>query len=100
MLTSYFTFVALTATALAIPTTINKREDINHDAVENFPETVPATTTGQLMLKYKPYLYVEDGCVPFPAVDEEGNTRSVDPTAMAYGTNSAQWRALADRPSL
>lgn len=80
MLTSYLTLKALTATALAIPTSLSKRADINHDAVVNFPETVPATTIGQLMLKYKPYLYVEDGCVPFPAVDEQGNTRSVDPT--------------------
>lgn len=78
MLTSYLILIAFTATtALASPTSLDKRADINHDAVVNFPETVPATTIGQLMLKYKPYLYVEDGCVPFPAVDEEGNTRSV-----------------------
>lgn len=27
------------------------------------------------MLKYKPLLKVFNGCVPFPAVDADGNTR-------------------------
>lgn len=66
--------LALVSAALAAPQSV-KRGDIDHDAVVGFPQTVPDTTTGELMLKWQPLLYVVDGCVPFPAVDAEGNTR-------------------------
>jgi hypothetical protein len=66
--------LALVSAALAAPQSV-KRADIDHDAVVGFDETVPDTTIGELMLKWKPTLYVVDGCVPFPAVDEDGNTR-------------------------
>lgn len=55
--------------------TKDRRAVIAHDAVVGFAETVPDTTAGTLYLKYKPYLKVFNGCVPFPAVDAEGNTR-------------------------
>lgn len=54
---------------------IKSRAVIDHDAVVGFPETVPSTIEGSLYLKYKPYLEVFNGCVPFPAVDADGNTR-------------------------
>ncbi|KAI5364504.1 Putative necrosis inducing protein [Septoria linicola] len=66
--------LALSAIVSAAPTPIGKRAVINHDAVKGFAQTVPSGTTGQLYLKYKPYLKVDDGCVPFPAVDAGGNT--------------------------
>ncbi|KAF2770302.1 NPP1-domain-containing protein, partial [Teratosphaeria nubilosa] len=44
------------------------------DEVVGFSQTFPDSTEGTLMLKYQPYLYVVDGCVPFPAVDAEGDT--------------------------
>lgn len=69
------TQLALITAALAGPSRLKARADIDHDAVVPFDETVPDTTVGELMLKWKPYLYVVDGCVPFPAVDEDGNTR-------------------------
>lgn len=47
---------------------------ISHDAVVGFAQAVPASTAGTLYLKYKPYLKVLNGCVPFPAVDAAGNT--------------------------
>jgi hypothetical protein len=53
---------------------LEARAVIAHDAVVGFPETVPSGTAGQLYLKYKPYLHVINGCVPFPAVDSSGNT--------------------------
>lgn len=59
--------------SLASP--IWKRATIDHDAVVGFPETVPSGTLGSLYLKYKPYLDVVNGCVPFPAVDASGNTK-------------------------
>lgn len=52
-----------------------RRSEIASDEIVGFPETVPDTTIGQLYLKYKPYLKVFSGCVPFPAVDTEGNTK-------------------------
>lgn len=61
-----------------------KRSDIDSDAVVGFVTTVPATTEGTLMEKYWPYLYVVDGCVPFPAVDAAGDTRSVSPPLLTF----------------
>lgn len=52
-----------------------KRSDIDSDAVVGFATTVADDTEGTLMEKWWPYLYVVDGCVPFPAVDAEGDTR-------------------------
>ncbi|KAF4553353.1 Hypothetical protein D9617_7g030800 [Elsinoe fawcettii] len=67
------TLLSATA-ALAAPTSLEKRAVINHDAVVGFPQTVPNTALGQLYLRYKPFLQVQNGCVPYPAVDAQGNT--------------------------
>lgn len=64
--------LAFAAQTLAAP--LQSRAVISHDAVVGFAETVPSTTAGTLMLKYKPLLKVFNGCVPFPAVDAAGNT--------------------------
>ena len=53
---------------------VQRRAVINHDAVVGFPQTVPGTDAGASALKYKPFLEVRHGCVPFPAVDALGNT--------------------------
>ena len=65
----------LSTVAAVSAAAIDRRAVIAHDAVVGFPETAPSGTTGQLYLKYKPHLKVVNGCVPFPAVDAEGNTR-------------------------
>lgn len=62
------------AIATAFGAAIDRRAEIAHDAVKGFSQTVPSGTLGQLYLKYKPYLKVVNGCVPFPAVDASGNT--------------------------
>lgn len=59
--------IALTASAVLGAT-------IDHDAVVGFAQSVPDSSEGDLMLAYKPYLKVFNGCVPFPAVDASGNT--------------------------
>lgn len=64
----------LAASAVALPTDLSKRAVIAHDAVVGFAQAVPSGTTGDLMLKYKPWLKIFNGCVPFPAVDSAGNT--------------------------
>lgn len=46
---------------------------INHDAVQGFAQQAPANSTQAAELAFKPYLYVVNGCVPFPAVDAAGN---------------------------
>ncbi|PVH95809.1 necrosis-and ethylene-inducing protein-like protein 1 precursor [Periconia macrospinosa] len=63
-----------TTPVTALPSGLERRGTIAHDAVVGFPQTVPSGLTGQLMLKYKPWLKVFNGCVPFPAVDAAGNT--------------------------
>lgn len=46
-----------------------------YDDVVGFAQTVPDTTEGTLYTAYQPYLYVYNGCVPFPAVDAAGDVR-------------------------
>ncbi|MEH2683276.1 NPP1 family protein [Rhizobium leguminosarum] len=41
---------------------------INHDEVRGFPDS-----TSEFLKTYQPYLKVNSGCVPFPAVDAAGN---------------------------
>ncbi|KAK1983525.1 necrosis inducing protein [Colletotrichum cereale] len=62
------------AAGAVIAAPIERRGVISHDAVVGFPETVPTGTVGSLYLKYKPYLKVVNGCVPFPAVNAAGDT--------------------------
>ena len=57
--------LAAASVVLSSPVSLNTRAVIAHDAVVPFPETVPSGVVGQLMLKYKPYLKVFNGCVPF-----------------------------------
>ncbi|KAI4617015.1 uncharacterized protein J4E87_008527 [Alternaria ethzedia] len=66
--------LAAASVVLASPVNLQSRAVIAHDAVVGFPQTVPSGIVGQLMLKYKPYLKVENGCVPFPAVNAAGDT--------------------------
>ncbi|KAG9251503.1 necrosis inducing protein [Emericellopsis atlantica] len=41
---------------------------IGHKDVQRFTESAP-----EIYLKFKPFLDVDTGCVPFPAVDKDGN---------------------------
>ncbi|KAL5118594.1 hypothetical protein ACEQ8H_003445 [Pleosporales sp. CAS-2024a] len=65
---------ATAVTALPNPANLVSRAVIDHDAVVGFPETVPNNIAGGLYLKYKPWLKVFNGCVPFPAVNAAGDT--------------------------
>ncbi len=56
------------------PFGLTRRAVISYDAVVGFPETVPSGVAGTLYLKYKPWLDVFNGCVPFPAVNAAGDT--------------------------
>lgn len=69
--------LALASAVTAWP--LQRRAVIGHDKVVGFPQLVPQGTTGDQYLKFKPWLEVYNGCVPFPAVDADGNTRCVPP---------------------
>ncbi|KXJ91091.1 necrosis inducing protein [Microdochium bolleyi] len=70
--------IALLAAAAGVQaapvTQLDSRAVIDHDAVVGFPQTVPSGAVGNAYLKFKPWLKVDGGCVPFPAVDAAGNT--------------------------
>ncbi|KAF1817396.1 NPP1-domain-containing protein [Eremomyces bilateralis CBS 781.70] len=51
-----------------------RRAVLGHDQIVGFPQTVPSGTAGELYLKFQPWLEVYSGCVPFAAVDADGNT--------------------------
>ncbi|KAF2822717.1 necrosis-and ethylene-inducing protein-like protein 1 precursor [Ophiobolus disseminans] len=82
MLLCTFNFVSLLIlftpfiSALAFPNPISllSRAVVPHNSIPSFPQTVPAGSIGSLYLKYKPFLEVVNGCVPFPAVNAAGDT--------------------------
>ncbi|KAJ5773743.1 hypothetical protein N7457_008639, partial [Penicillium paradoxum] len=71
---------------IATPHGLARRAAIDHDKVVGFPETVPSGTVGDVYLAYQPRLHVVNGCVPFPAVDADGNTGAgLKPTGKQSG---------------
>ncbi|MDQ0172861.1 NPP1 family protein [Paenibacillus tundrae] len=64
--------VSLLACISIVPTA--GAAEINHDQVTGFQEVVPATVTQKAAKKFQPYLKVFHGCVPFPAVNQQGDT--------------------------
>lgn len=46
---------------------------IPHGELRPLPQMIPDSDIGQLYLRFQPYLYILNGCRPFPAVDAEGN---------------------------
>ncbi|KAJ5885954.1 uncharacterized protein N7473_008628 [Penicillium subrubescens] len=69
--------LAVCSLAAANPTRkLDRRGTIGNADIVGFSETVPSGTTGEVYLAYKPHLYVQNGCVPFPAVDASGNTNA------------------------
>ena len=66
-----------TASVSATPLQLQSRGTIASDEIVGFAQTVPSGTVGDVYLAYKPYLYVVNGCVPFPAVDAAGDTKFV-----------------------
>lgn len=65
--------LAATVSAAAVP--LVRRGTVDSDQIVGFPDTVPSDMTGQVYMAYQPLLSVENGCVPFPGVDAEGNTK-------------------------
>jgi hypothetical protein len=63
--------------ALPFGLSFSRRATLAYDAIVNFNEAVPSGITGELMLKYKPWLEVYNGCVPYPAVNAAGDVGQV-----------------------
>jgi hypothetical protein len=61
--------------ALPFHLALTRRAQLAYDAIAGFNEAVPSGITGELMLKYKPWLEVYNGCVPYPAVNAAGDTK-------------------------
>ncbi|GMF22869.1 unnamed protein product [Phytophthora fragariaefolia] len=49
---------------------------IDHDKVQPFAQPEPVTISEKAAVKYKPSLYIEDGCHSYPAVNAAGETSS------------------------
>ncbi|KAG4049203.1 hypothetical protein JG687_00009606 [Phytophthora cactorum] len=47
---------------------------INHDQVKPFAQPEPVTISERAAIKFKPQLRVTDGCYPYPAVNDAGET--------------------------
>jgi len=69
--------VAVNVSATPTPTHLQERGTISNADIVGFAQTVPDDTEGTLYLAYQPYLYVVNGCVPFPGVDAAGDTKYV-----------------------
>ncbi|KUI55447.1 hypothetical protein VP1G_02778 [Cytospora mali] len=74
VLRSLLSVAAVAAVATSKP--LDRRGTIGTDDIVGFSQTVPSGTTGDVYLAYQPYLYVANGCVPFPAVDAAGDTNA------------------------
>ncbi|QKX54856.1 uncharacterized protein TRUGW13939_01946 [Talaromyces rugulosus] len=84
------TFSILSSLAAGAAATHYRRGTIASDEIVGFSETVPSGTTGDVYLAYQPYLYVVNGCVPFPGVDADGNTNAgLAPTGASNGDCSS-----------
>lgn len=59
----------------ANPVELSRRETVGSTDIVGLPETVPAGATGDRYLTYQPKLKVVNGCVPFPGIDADGNTK-------------------------
>jgi hypothetical protein len=83
--------VGLLATSIrATPLQLQERGTIGSDDIVGFAQTVPSGTVGTVYLAYKPYLYVVNGCVPFPAVDAAGDTKYV----LSMPSSKENWKFL------
>ncbi|CAG7966500.1 unnamed protein product [Penicillium olsonii] len=74
----------------ASPHALSRRGTVDSDQLVGLPQTIPSGATGDLYSAYQPHLKVVNGCVPFPAVDAEGNTNAgLNPTGSTNGDCSS-----------
>ncbi|KAF8867396.1 putative NPP1 domain protein [Acephala macrosclerotiorum] len=89
---------AVNASPVQNSTPIEKRGTIASDEIVGFAEAVPSGTVGTAYETYQPYLYVVNGCVPFPAVDAAGDTNAgLKPTGATNGDCSSSTGQIYSR---
>lgn len=72
-------FLQLLLSAVTVSgTPLQSRGTVPNDEIVGLAQAVPSGTEGSVYLAYQPYLDVINGCVPFPAVDINGNTKYVE----------------------
>jgi hypothetical protein len=77
LLTFFLATIAVNVNAAPTSLQLQERGIISNADIVGFAQTVPDGTEGTLYLAYQPYLYVVNGCVPFPGVDAAGDTKYV-----------------------
>ncbi|CAG8958334.1 hypothetical protein HYFRA_00000691 [Hymenoscyphus fraxineus] len=78
--------IALLASTIVSAIPVEPRGVIGHDDVAGFPQTIPGGTTGAVYRAYQPFLKVNNGCVPFPAVNSKGDTSGgLKPSGLSNG---------------
>ena len=75
VLSTLLSVIAALVAVNATPVQLQSRGTVSSDSIVGLPQAVPSDTEGALYLAYQPYLYVVNGCVPFPAVDAAGDTK-------------------------
>ena len=87
MKTGAFLWAAALAVApLAKSEQCRMADRANHDLLQPFPEPKPTTVSEIAAIRFKPTLYIEHGCHPYPAVNAQGNTSSgLKPTGPSDG---------------
>ncbi|KUF93020.1 NPP1 protein [Phytophthora nicotianae] len=77
----YIDFSKLTqAPSATVPRNVTKdpgpwvTKTIGHDEVKPFPQPEPVTISEKAGVKFKPQIQIRTGCVPYPAVNELGET--------------------------
>ncbi|CZR61222.1 probable NPP1 domain protein [Phialocephala subalpina] len=89
---------AVNASPVQNSTPVEKRGTIASDEIVGFAEAVPSGTVGTAYETYQPYLYVVNGCVPFPAVDAAGDTNAgLSPTGASDGDCSSSTGQIYSR---
>ncbi|GMF22851.1 unnamed protein product [Phytophthora fragariaefolia] len=66
----------LLATIATIALSTAQAGSIDHDKIQPFAQSEPVTISEKAGVKYKPSLYIEDGCHSYPAVNAAGETSS------------------------
>lgn len=77
---SYLFQILLVSAAAVNAKALQRRGTVPNDQIVGLTSAVPAGTLGSVYQAYQPYLDVYNGCVPFPAVDSNGNTKYVLPS--------------------
>ncbi|KAE8876466.1 hypothetical protein PF005_g28357 [Phytophthora fragariae] len=62
------------AAATAVSMASVKAGTIGHDQVVPFPQSTATSTANSAALKFKPQVFINSGCHPYPAVNAAGDT--------------------------